>query len=134
MSSRFDNALDFVRRELDRRREAGYADWRASAGAVDRLRAARPRGPAALPVNAPAPAAAPANETLLTPPTLPMPKRDEPDALSLFGEQEVPPAAAKPKAKTGSDTPGVYDPVTDPAQPKTERLGTLRACLDGSPT
>ena len=135
MSSRFENALDFVRRELDRRREAGYADWRASSGAVDRLRAARPSGTASVPVNIPAPAADPAPVDTFVPPTptLPMPKREEPDALSLFGEQEVPPAAAKAKTKTPSDTPGVYDPVTDPGQPKVERLDTLRACPERLP-
>ena len=41
--SRFNSALDFVLRELDRRRQAGYDDWRASvAVAVERLRSARP--------------------------------------------------------------------------------------------
>lgn len=135
MSSRFDNALDFVCRELDRRREAGYAEWRASSAAVERLRVARPRGPVAVPpVNTPEPAPTPANAILPTPPTPTMPKRDEPDALSLFGEQEVPPAASKTKAKAaGSDTPGVYDPVTDPAQSKPERLEALRACPERLP-
>ena len=109
MSSRFDNALDFVRRELDRRREAGYADWRASSVAIDRLRTMRPRSPVASssPINTSAPTVAPAHEAIsdTPPPPPPMPKRDEPDSLYLFGEQEVPPAAAKPKAKIGSDTP-----------------------------
>ena len=133
MSSRFENALDFVRRELDRRREAGYAGWQASSAAVERLRSARPCGPAvsAPPVNTPAPVPTPADETpTATPP--PMPKRDEPEPLTLFGEPEVPPAA-KAKSKAPSDTPGVYDPVTDPAQPKTERLETLRACPERLP-
>ncbi len=134
MSSRFENALDFVRRELDRRREAGYAGWQASSSSVERLRAARPRGmkASALPVNTPAPVPTPADETLSTTP-LPMPKRDEPEPLTLFGEPEVPPAAKAKNKASSSDTPGVYDPVTDPAQPKAERLGTLRACPERLP-
>ena len=40
--SQFDRALDFVLRELDRRRDGGYDDWRATVAAVDRLLTAQP--------------------------------------------------------------------------------------------
>ncbi len=127
--SRFDAALDLVLRELDHRRAAGYDDWRASADAVVRLQSARPSGPAV--------AALVTDDTPSQPaaPQPAMPKRDdETDALSLFGEQDVPPAA-KPKTTmaTASDTPGVYEPVTDPAKSKAERLQDLRGCPERLP-
>ena len=63
-----------------------------------------------------------------------MPKPDETDALSLFGEQDVTPAAkTKPAKGPSSDTPGVYDPVTDPAKAKVERLRDLRGCPERLP-
>ena len=136
--SRFDNALDFVLGELDRRREAGYDDWRASASAVARLQASRPSGLAASAVNTPAVTSRGAADSPseVTDPTPPMPKRDAKEVPSLFGEQDVPPAApVKPRAAKlpGSDTPGVYEPVTDPAQGKAERLTQLRACPERLP-
>ncbi len=134
--SRFANALDFVRRELDRRRDAGYDDSRASSAALARLQSARPRGPSNFPVNTPAIVAPAADDSVSEAPipTPPMPKSDEPDALSLFGEQDVPPAARAKSAKTpASDTPGVYDPVTDPSKTKAERLQELRGCPERLP-
>ncbi len=133
--SRFDAALDLVRRELDRRRDAGYDDWRASAASVARLQAARPRGTAAVsPVNSPAVVSPGTDDTLSAATTPPMPKRDEPEDLSLFGGQDVPPVAkAKPAKITSSDMPGVYEPVTDPSRSKAERLQDLRGCPERLP-
>ena len=63
-----------------------------------------------------------------------MPRRHETDDVPLFGELAASPAA---KVKTApappSDTPGVYEPVTDPAEPKAERLRALRACPERLP-
>ncbi len=126
--SRFHNALDFVLSELDRRRESGYGDWRAAAGAIQRLGAARPRGvvpvPAAVAPGPPEPEDAQEESE-----TTPMPKSDDADALSLFGEE---PAVAAPKSRTAktppATAPGVYEPVTDPALSKDERLALLRVC------
>ena len=131
--SRFHAALDFVLSELDRRRESGYGDWRAAATAVDRLRLAQPQGVVSAPVPAPEPPG-PANVQAdtdhdLDDPT-PMAKSEEPAALSLFGEELAPAPRGKGKAaKTPSaGEPGVYEPVTDPAQAKDERLESLRNC------
>ena len=124
--SQFDQALDFVLHELDRRRQGGYDDWRATAAAVDRLLTAQPG--VAL---APAVPEPPLPEF----PLHAMPKSDD-AGESLFGEDVLP--AAKP-ARTAKATaapataPGVYDPVTDPALPKPERLEQLRACKDRLP-
>lgn len=119
----FDQALDFVLRELDRRRQGGYADWRASVASLDRLRAARPQP------RAPQPAPSPS-----------MPKKPSPAAapedLSLFGDEPVaaPAKAASRGAKAApADAPGVYEPVTDPSLPKQERLRQLRACPERLP-
>ena len=134
--SRFDAALDHVLRALDRRRESGYDDWRASAQAVARLQAARPSGPSPVPGHPPAVEPLPADDSppAAEIPTPSMPKRDEPDALSLFGEQDVPPAASPKTAKApAAGPPGVYDPVTDPAKPKPARLQDLRGCPERLP-
>lgn len=155
--SRFYAALDLVLDALDRRHEAGYNDWRASAGAIARLRSATCGGPPPAAPFRPEPAPAPVVEAetnplqeletplplapvaadLPVPPSPKMPASPSPDdSLSLFGDDE--PAA--PAAKTGkkgktqaASTPGVYDPVTDPALPKTERLARLRACPERIP-
>ncbi len=135
--SRFDQALDFVARELDRRRESGYDDWRASAEAVARLQAARPRGPAITSlINTPAISPLPADDPVLeTPlPASPMPKHHESDDVPLFGEQDLPPVANTKTAKSPpADAPGVYAPVTDPSKPKAERLQDLRGCPERLP-
>lgn len=135
--SRFDNALDLVLRELDRRLKSGYNDWRASANAVARLRAARHLAPAhPAPSDSPAVTPVPASDSLVetSTSTSPMPKRHETDEVSLFGEQVVPPAArAKTTKPSQSDTTGVYEPVTDPAKPKAERLRDLRGCPERLP-
>ena len=116
----FNQALDFVLRELDRRRQGGYDDWRATVASVDRLLAARPRAVA-------------------EPPPAPMPKKQlppaaDPDALSLFGDQISPPAKPVRGAKSApAEPPGVYEPVTDPSLPKEERLARLRACPERLP-
>lgn len=160
--SRFYSALDLVLGELDRRREAGYEDWRASAAAVARLLSAEPApagAPAAtmpamaqppapaqiiapsadVPKPVPAPAAdlsadpveAPSTRTLAE--ALPaMPAPDEDNSLSLFGD-ELPVAkpasgSGKKSAALAASKPGTYEPVTDPAESKAERLAKLRAC------
>ena len=69
--SQFDHAIDFVLRELDRRRQGGYDDWRATVASVDRLRAARPR------VVVPSP---------LSPMPQKQPAATAPDGPSLLGE------------------------------------------------
>ncbi len=130
--SRFHTALDFVLSELDRRRESGYGDWRAAAGAVQRLGAARPLGvvpvPAAMVAPVP-PGPEPAEKISAT---TPMPPSDDSDALPLFGDEDDALAAATPRSKSKKvlpvTTPGAYESVTDPALPKAERLGQLRAC------
>lgn len=123
--SQFDQALDFVLRELDHRRQGGYADWRATTDAVDRLLTAQP-GLAVAP-------AAPASP-IPEPSFHDMPKSDD-VGESLFGEEVLP--AAKParatKAAVPASAPGVYEPVTDPALPKPERLAQLRACPERLP-
>ena len=127
--SAFTQAIDFVLRELDRRREGGYDDWRASVASVDRLLTARPRA-SARDVAAPAIPAPP-------PPIPDMPKKQPdtaPGALSLFGEETLPaPKAARAAKAAGSSVPGIYEPVTDPAQSKEERLAQLRACPERLP-
>ena len=115
----FNQALDFVLRELDRRREGGYDDWRATVASMDRLLAARP------------PAVAP-------PTFAPMPKKQPtpatPDNLSLFGDEPATPEkTARGTKGAGSDLPGVYQPVTDPSLPKEKRLAELRACPERLP-
>ena len=122
--SQFNQALDFVLRELDRRRDAGYADWCAAATAVDRLVTAQPGAAASVPEP-------PAPETNFQA----MPKPDDVGGPSLFGDDVLP--AAKParaaKAAAPTAAPGVYEPVTDPALPKAERLAQLRACPERLP-
>ena len=92
--------------------------------AVDRLRAARPRDRRQC--RCCRPGVHPAPRTIR-----PIHRHAQhaqaaaPDAPSLFGEHDVPPAAkpARAAAKAaGSDTPGVYEPVSDPSLPKDERL------------
>ena len=120
--SRFDAALDFVLRELDGRRRAGYDDWRASSTALERLRSTRPpAGSGPIPSTTPvSPAAGP----IFT-----MPKPADSAGPSLFGDDVVPPAAApRGKAAAAPNPPGVYEPVTDPDLSKVERLAQLRAC------
>ncbi len=162
--SRFYSALDLVLGELDRRRAAGYDDWRATVGAVVRLQSARPApagtpvAPAAsvppVPISAPSidvpkpvvtvapesaadPVPEPSNPPLAE--TIPdMPANDPPDdSLSLFGD-EIP--VARPAAAAGKRTPapaaskpGTYEPMTDPSEPKAERLAKLRACPERLP-
>ncbi len=125
--SPFNQALDFVLRELDRRQQGGYDDWRATVASVDRLLAARPSAAA------PVANAAPADPEPLIPP---MPKKPAaaPDDASLFGEEILPPvkSARAGKAAVGS-TPGVYEPVTDPSQSKEQRLAQLRGCPERLP-
>ena len=122
--SQFNQALDFVLRELDRRRDAGYADWCAAATAVDRLVTAQPGAATSVPEP-------PAPETNFQA----MPKPDDVGGPSLFGDDVLP--AAKParaaKAAAPTAAPGVYEPVTDPALPKAERLAQLRACPERLP-
>ena len=126
--SRFHAALNFVLSELDHRRQTGYGDWRAATSAVLRLDAARPQGVVTVPASAPAlPGPENAPEAF---DSAPMPKSHD-DTPALFGEEDaVPAAASRPRAaKTpAATTPGVYEPVTDPALPKTARLEQLRAC------
>ncbi len=121
--SPFNQALDFVLRELDRRQQGGYDDWRATVASVDRLLAARPQGAALVD---------PDPEPLIAP----MPKKPAapPDVPSLFGEETLPPvkSARSGKAAAGS-TPGVYEPVTDPSQSKEQRLAQLRGCPERLP-
>ena len=129
--TRFDAALDHVLSELDRRRESGAGTWRAATSAVARLQAARPSGPSAFRANPSAVGSPPADDSAgeSEPPTLSMPKHENPDDPSLFGEQAVPAAVKSKSAKPPpSDPPGVYDPVTDPARSKAERLQDLRGC------
>ena len=122
--SRFDAALDFVLRELDRRRDSGYDDWRASSAAIERLRSARaPAG--AGPISSVNPAAAPEESTF------PMPKPAKPAGPSLFEEDAVP--TARGKSAAPANPPGVYEPVTDPALSKADRLAQLRACPERLP-
>ena len=124
--TRFDSALDFVLRELDRRRGAGYDDWRATSAAVARLRAAQPP-----PESGTLPSTrriAPAEK-----PSPVMPKPVPPDGPSLFGEDVVPVAPVKTKAAAPAQPPGVYQPVTDPGLSKPERLAQLRACPERLP-
>lgn len=126
--SQFDQALDFVLRELDRRRDGGYDDWRAAAHAVDRLLTAQPTAAKLAPASlTPEPATEPIFEA--------MPKPDDAGEISLFGEDVLPAAmpARASKAAAPSTTPGVYDPVTDPALPKADRLAQLRACPERLP-
>ena len=126
--SRFHAALNFVLSELDRRRETGYGDWRAATSAVQRLDAARPQGVVTMPASPPI-SPEPENAPAAFDPT-PMPKSRDADTPALFGEAEATPAAPRSKAaKTPAvTTPGVYEPVTDPALPKAARLEQLRAC------
>ena len=128
----FDQALEFVLRELDRRRQGGYDDWRAAHAAVDRLLTARPG--VHVPMEAAAqPPAAPEEAAL---PTAAMPKPDDSDGLSLFGDDVVPPpkpSRAGARTAVAHGAPGVYEPVTDPALPKAERLAQLRACPERLP-
>ncbi len=127
--TQFTQALDFVLRELDRRQQGGYDDWRASVASVDRLLSARSRVTAD-PLTTP-PISAP--EPLI--PDMPKKPVAAPDALSLFGD--LAPMPAKPARTTakaaGSDTPGVYEPVTDPSRSKEERLAQLRGCPERLP-
>ncbi len=119
--SQFNQALDFVLRELDRRQQGGYDDWRATVASVDRLLSARPR------VAAPAtPHPEPSSPPMLKKPDA------TPDALSLFGDETPPAKPARAKAAT-STTPGVYEPVTDPSQSKEQRLAQLRGCPERLP-
>ncbi len=122
----FTDALNIVLRELDRRRQGGYDDWRANASAVDRLLTAQPGAPAPTPVT---------SAQDFAPEPAPMPKSDASDGPSLFGD-EAPAPAAKParasKVAAGA-APGVYEPVTDPTLPKPDRLAQLRACADRLP-
>ncbi len=117
----FKKAIDFVLRELDRRQQGGYDDWRATVASVDRLLAARPR-------------------VVVESPLAPMPKKqptpsDDPDALSLFGDQPAAPPSKSSRGAKGApaDAPGVYEPVTDPSLSKVERLAGLRACPERLP-
>ena len=127
--SRFHAALNFVLSELDHRRETGYGDWRAATAAVRRLEAARPQGVVTVPVSLPAP---PEPEHVPAAfDSAPMPKSHDADTPPLFGAEDAAPAAASRSraAKTpAATTPGVYEPVTDPALPKAARLEQLRAC------
>ena len=124
--SRFDHALNFVLRELDRSRETGYGDWRAAASAVERLEAARPRGVVPAPASVAEPPGLENAEEAFD--SAPMPKSHD-ETPALFGEEAVPSAPRSKAAKTpAATTPGVYEPVTDPALPKAERLEQLRAC------
>ena len=122
--SQFDQALDFVLRELDRRRNGGYDDWRAAGVAVDRLLTAQPG------VAASAPAEFIPDNYLDA-----MPKPDAAGGPSLFGEDVLPTPKSSRAAKAvpSSASPGIYDPVTDPALPKAERLARLRACPERLP-
>ena len=119
--TRFDSALDFVLRELDHRRKAGYDDWRASTEAVERLRAVRP-------LQEPVPVAPDRPTDPASPALPPMPKRVSIDGPSLFGADVVQPMPAKTKAAAPANPPGVYEPVTDPGLSKDDRLAQLRAC------
>ena len=127
----FNDALDLVLRELDRRRQGGYDDWRANAAAVDRLLTAQPGVNAPAMVEGTPSTIQPATEAALPEP---MPKPDDSAGLSLFGE-ELP--APKPtrvaKASVLVGEPGAYEPVTDSSLPKPERLAQLRACSDRLP-
>ena len=127
--SQFDQALDLVLRELDRRRDGGYDDWRAAATAVDRLRTAQPAAVELAPGGL-------LTELATEPIFDTMPKSDDAGGPSLFGEEVLPaskPARTSKAAATPTTAPGVYDPVTDPALPKTERLAQLRACPERLP-
>ena len=126
--SQFDQALNFVLSELDRRRDAGYDDWRAAATAVDRLLTAQPGIAASAPTDVPD---QPATETSFQA----MPKPDDVGGPSLFGEDVLPAPKSTRAAKVGVSTgaTGVYEPVTDPALPKAERLAQLRACPERLP-
>ena len=64
-----------------------------------------------------------------------MPKPDDAGGPSLFGEDALPapkPARAS-KAAAPPGAAGVYEPVTDAALPKAERLAQLRACPERLP-
>ena len=119
--SRFDAALDFVRNQLERRRAAGYEDWRANTAAMERLRSARARVEAQ-------PISSAKTAVAVEEPISPMPKSIQPAGPSLFGDDVVPSAPTKGKTASSATAPGVYEPVTDPSLSKPERLAQLRAC------
>ena len=125
--SRFHAALNFVLSELDRQRVTGYGDWRAATTALQRLGAARPQGVPARPTAVPA--SSEPDNVQASFDSAPMPKSHDADGPSLFGGEEPTPAPRARAARTpAAAAPGVYEPVTDPALPKAERLAQLRVC------
>jgi uracil-DNA glycosylase family 4 len=135
--SRFHAALDLVLHELDGRRASGREGWRASAASLGRLLAARPGAVPAANVESAATATPAGSDTSADPPPS-MPKRKAPDTIPpdtipLFVEPP-PSAVAGKKARAASDAePKSFQPVTDPALPKAERLAKLRACPERLP-
>lgn len=134
MSRRFDTALDLVRRELDRRRLAGYSQPVASAAVLARLRSATPRpraSAASLITAAPEPVSAVPAAVAVAAPTMPArPAPDDDEHLSLFDADELPGLGSVP-ASPPTVTPGVgeFQPVSDPAASKAERLEQMKAVV-----
>ena len=125
---RFDAALDLVRRELDRRRGAGYTRPVATAAALARLQVAQPSrasGPRAPAVSKPAPV-----DPVLTMPAKP---DDDDGSLSLFGAGELVPgvASAKPAKAPPVVTPpvGEFVPISDAGASKAERLEQMKTVV-----
>ena len=130
---RFAAALDLVRRELDRRRNAGYIRPVATVTALTRLRSARPS-----PATVPHPSAVSEASPLATviDPVLTMPAKPaapDDDGLSLFGADALGPgvASAKPAKTPAAVTPpvGEFVPISDAHASKAERLEQMKAVV-----
>ena len=128
---RFDAALNLVRRELDRRRGAGYTRPVATAAALVRLQVARPSRRASAP-HAPA-----VSEPAPVDPVLTMPAKPDDDdgSLSLFGAEELGPGVASAKPAKAQAPPvitppvGEFVPISDAGLSKTERLEQMRTVV-----
>jgi uracil-DNA glycosylase family 4 len=103
--SQFAAALEIVLDRLDARRASGAAEWRASRASLERLLEERPR-----------------HVVIDEPPS--------PETVYLATAVETMPPAAKAATPIPDQ---VYQPVTDPALPKAERLARLRACPERLP-
>ena len=140
--SRFHSALDLVLDALDRRREAGYNDWRASTGVVTRLRSATFTGtlsPAATPAqkSAPAPAVVPEPAPVVQAKTNPI--QEPPETLApafpavLPDTSPVPPFSTMPAASNppSDDSLSLFGEDEVPAAPAISDGGSSKTGKKG---